>query len=46
MYRLNEDPYAEEMTPREKALVEDQIVKQKERVEKLFGFEPGSWSFG
>lgn len=44
MYRLSEDD--EEMTEREKALVEEQVVKQKERVEKMFGFEPGSWRFG
>jgi len=44
MYRLNEEEG--QMTEREKAQVEDQIVKQKERVEKLFGFQPGSWGFG
>lgn len=42
MYYLNEDPH---MTAAEKRRVEDQMVKQKERVEKLFGFPPGAWRF-
>lgn len=44
MYRLYEDE--PELTDRERELVAAQIIKQKERVERLLGFEPGSWSFG
>lgn len=36
----------QDMTERELELVRQQIVKQKERVEKLFGYVSGSWSFG
>ena len=31
------------MTQREKDLIWEQMDKQMSRVEKLFGFEPGSW---
>lgn len=34
------------MTAREKDLVWDQMNKQMSRIEKLFGFEPGSWQRG
>lgn len=43
MYRLNE---LEGLTDRERAQVEDQLQKQLRRVEKLFGYTPGSWKFG
>jgi hypothetical protein len=42
MYQLERD---DEMTDRERRLVEDQIVKLKERIEKMLGYEPGSWTF-
>lgn len=39
------DGYAgDDWTEREKAQVIDQFHKQFRRVEKLFGYEPGSWS--
>ena len=42
LYQLD---YRTEMTDRERALVEAQVVKQKERIERLLGYEPGSWQF-
>lgn len=42
LYALNDDP---SMTPAEKERVAEQMEKQKQRVEKLFGYEPGSWRF-
>jgi len=46
MYRLYEGIEGEGLTDRERVLVEAQIVKQKERIERLFGYEAGSWGFG
>lgn len=34
------------MTKREKQIVWDQMDTQMSRVEKLFGYNPGSWSRG
>jgi len=46
--RFNEGESADliQMTDREKTLVLDQMDKQMGRVEKMFGFEPGSWMRG
>ena len=35
----------ESMTDREIDLVREQLEKQKQRIEKMFGYEPGSWTF-
>lgn len=43
MYPLYEEH--PELTDRERELVAQHVNKQKERVEKLFGYEPGSWRF-
>lgn len=43
LYHLNDDPH---LTDAEKEKVAEQMEKQKQRVEKLLGYEPGSWRFG
>jgi hypothetical protein len=42
LYALNDDP---RLTDHEREKVLDQLNKQKARVEKMFGYEPGSWSW-
>jgi hypothetical protein len=41
------DPYTGKrpMTPSEVKAVETQLIKQKNRVVKLFGYPPGGWDF-
>lgn len=46
MYRLQDEVEEGRMTTREVAEVERHLIRQKERVEKLFSYQPGSWSFG
>lgn len=36
---------AENLTNREILQVSSQVQKQKERIEKMFGYDVGSWSF-
>jgi len=36
----------DDMTDREKALVLEQLDKQMSRIEKMFGYVPGSWMRG
>jgi hypothetical protein len=44
IYQLYDRHVGDEMTPRERQLVIAQFHKQFQRIEKLFGFPPGSWS--
>jgi hypothetical protein len=43
--RLHEGYESDAMTPREQALVVEHLEKQKQRVERLFGYDLGSWRF-
>lgn len=43
VYALEDDS---ELTESEKARVLDQLEKQFQRIERTFGYEPGSWSMG
>lgn len=42
LYHLNDD---QNMTETEKERVAEQMEKQKQRIERLFGYQAGSWRF-